>query len=116
MIVAVWQNQLKAELKCILLCSWCNLQDQRIFYLSLFVAHKITDHHPQSRFFFFVTLQKSITAPIFILLQHFREHLDKLFAQGIGMLDVALTEAFNLLRDVSNNLTFADRIHLIWVA
>uniref|UniRef100_A0A3B3ZR24 VWFA domain-containing protein n=1 Tax=Periophthalmus magnuspinnatus TaxID=409849 RepID=A0A3B3ZR24_9GOBI len=30
---------------------------------------------------------------------HFREHLDKLFAQGIGMLDVALTEAFNLLSD-----------------
>uniref|UniRef100_A0A8C6TJ69 Calcium voltage-gated channel auxiliary subunit alpha2delta 3 n=1 Tax=Neogobius melanostomus TaxID=47308 RepID=A0A8C6TJ69_9GOBI len=30
---------------------------------------------------------------------HFREHLDKLFAQGIGMLDVGLTEAFNLLSD-----------------
>uniref|UniRef100_A0A3B4ZDC0 Voltage-dependent calcium channel subunit alpha-2/delta-3-like n=1 Tax=Stegastes partitus TaxID=144197 RepID=A0A3B4ZDC0_9TELE len=30
---------------------------------------------------------------------HFREHLDKLFAQGIGMLDIALTEAFNLLGD-----------------
>uniref|UniRef100_UPI003AAD894D voltage-dependent calcium channel subunit alpha-2/delta-3-like n=1 Tax=Centroberyx gerrardi TaxID=166262 RepID=UPI003AAD894D len=30
---------------------------------------------------------------------HFREHLDKLFAKGIGMLDVALTEAFNLLSD-----------------
>uniref|UniRef100_A0A3B3TIQ3 Calcium voltage-gated channel auxiliary subunit alpha2delta 3 n=1 Tax=Poecilia latipinna TaxID=48699 RepID=A0A3B3TIQ3_9TELE len=30
---------------------------------------------------------------------HFREHLDKLFAQGIGMLDMALTEAFNLLGD-----------------
>ncbi|XP_035761503.1 voltage-dependent calcium channel subunit alpha-2/delta-3-like [Neolamprologus brichardi] len=30
---------------------------------------------------------------------HFREHLDKLFAQGIGMLDIALTEAFNLLSD-----------------
>uniref|UniRef100_A0AAY4EF57 VWFA domain-containing protein n=1 Tax=Denticeps clupeoides TaxID=299321 RepID=A0AAY4EF57_9TELE len=28
---------------------------------------------------------------------HFREHLDKLFAKGIGMLDVALTEAFELL-------------------
>uniref|UniRef100_A0A671UU80 Calcium voltage-gated channel auxiliary subunit alpha2delta 3 n=1 Tax=Sparus aurata TaxID=8175 RepID=A0A671UU80_SPAAU len=27
------------------------------------------------------------------------EHLDKLFAQGIGMLDIALTEAFNLLSD-----------------
>lgn len=36
--------------------------------------------------------------------QHFREHLDKLFAQGIGMLDIALTEAFNLLGDVSNTL------------
>lgn len=34
-------------------------------------------------------------------LQHFREHLDKLFAQGIGMLDIALTEAFTLLGDVS---------------
>lgn len=33
--------------------------------------------------------------------QHFREHLDKLFAQGIGMLDLALTEAFGLLGDVS---------------
>ncbi|XP_070401175.1 voltage-dependent calcium channel subunit alpha-2/delta-3 isoform X4 [Nothobranchius furzeri] len=30
---------------------------------------------------------------------HFREHLDKLFAQGIGMLDIALTEAFSLLSD-----------------
>uniref|UniRef100_A0A8B9L643 Calcium voltage-gated channel auxiliary subunit alpha2delta 3 n=1 Tax=Astyanax mexicanus TaxID=7994 RepID=A0A8B9L643_ASTMX len=30
---------------------------------------------------------------------HFREHLDKLFAKGIGMLDVALTEAFELLTD-----------------
>uniref|UniRef100_A0A671LGI2 Voltage-dependent calcium channel subunit alpha-2/delta-3-like n=1 Tax=Sinocyclocheilus anshuiensis TaxID=1608454 RepID=A0A671LGI2_9TELE len=28
---------------------------------------------------------------------HFRDHLDKLFAKGIGMLDVALTEAFELL-------------------
>lgn len=41
--------------------------------------------------------------------QHFREHLDKLFAQGIGMLDVALTEAFNLLSDVSNTLMPDDR-------
>ncbi|KAI4895091.1 hypothetical protein NFI96_026220 [Prochilodus magdalenae] len=31
---------------------------------------------------------------------HFREHLDKLFAKGIGMLDRALTEAFELLSDV----------------
>ncbi|KAG9332435.1 hypothetical protein JZ751_014533, partial [Albula glossodonta] len=30
---------------------------------------------------------------------HFREHLDKLFAKGIGMLDIALTEAFSLLND-----------------
>ncbi|XP_035392103.1 voltage-dependent calcium channel subunit alpha-2/delta-3 isoform X1 [Electrophorus electricus] len=30
---------------------------------------------------------------------HFREHLDKLQARGIGMLDVALTEAFELLSD-----------------
>uniref|UniRef100_A0A8C2X8R2 Calcium voltage-gated channel auxiliary subunit alpha2delta 3 n=1 Tax=Cyclopterus lumpus TaxID=8103 RepID=A0A8C2X8R2_CYCLU len=30
---------------------------------------------------------------------HFREHLNKLFAKGIGMLDIALTEAFNLLGD-----------------
>ncbi|XP_057714191.1 voltage-dependent calcium channel subunit alpha-2/delta-3-like isoform X3 [Corythoichthys intestinalis] len=30
---------------------------------------------------------------------HFREHLDKLFAQGIGMLDMALSEAFNLLSE-----------------
>lgn len=37
--------------------------------------------------------------------QHFREHLDKLFAQGIGMLDLALTEAFSLLGDVSITLT-----------
>ncbi|TTC88584.1 Voltage-dependent calcium channel subunit alpha-2/delta-3 [Bagarius yarrelli] len=28
---------------------------------------------------------------------HFREHLDKLNAKGIGMLDIALTEAFELL-------------------
>ena len=33
--------------------------------------------------------------------QYFRLRLDKLFAKGIGMLDVALTEAFNLLTDVS---------------
>ncbi|OBS68305.1 hypothetical protein A6R68_03154, partial [Neotoma lepida] len=31
--------------------------------------------------------------------QHFREHLDKLFAKGIGMLDIALNEAFNILSD-----------------
>lgn len=37
--------------------------------------------------------------------QHFREHLDKLFAKGIGMLDIALNEAFNILSDVSSSLT-----------
>lgn len=36
-----------------------------------------------------------------LLFQHFREHLDKLFAKGIGMLDIALNEAFNILSDVS---------------
>lgn len=36
--------------------------------------------------------------------QHFREHLDKLFAKGIGMLDIALNEAFNILSDVSSSL------------
>lgn len=46
---------------------------------------------------------------LFSFSQHFREHLDKLFAQGIGMLDVALTEAFNLLSDVSNTLMPDDR-------
>ncbi|KAF0034897.1 hypothetical protein F2P81_012655 [Scophthalmus maximus] len=30
---------------------------------------------------------------------HFREHLDKLFAKGIGLLGVALTEAFTILSD-----------------
>lgn len=35
--------------------------------------------------------------------QHFREHLDKLFAKGIGMLDIALNEAFNILSDVSSS-------------
>uniref|UniRef100_A0A3B5QES7 Calcium voltage-gated channel auxiliary subunit alpha2delta 3 n=1 Tax=Xiphophorus maculatus TaxID=8083 RepID=A0A3B5QES7_XIPMA len=52
---------------------------------------------------------------------HFREHLDKLFAQGIGMLDIALTEAFNLLSDVrifpyliGRESAFAD--NLKWMA
>lgn len=40
-----------------------------------------------------------------LLFQHFREHLDKLFAKGIGMLDIALNEAFNILSDVSTCLT-----------
>ena len=39
------------------------------------------------------------------LFQHFREHLDKLFAKGIGMLDIALNEAFNILSDVSAPFT-----------
>ncbi|KAL0600996.1 Voltage-dependent calcium channel subunit alpha-2/delta-3 [Plecturocebus cupreus] len=34
--------------------------------------------------------------------QHFREHLDKLFAKGIGMLDIALNEAFNILSDFNH--------------
>lgn len=38
-----------------------------------------------------------------LLFQHFREHLDKLFAKGIGMLDIALNEAFNILSDVSSS-------------
>lgn len=32
--------------------------------------------------------------------QHFREHLDKLFAKGIGLLGNALTEAFTILEEV----------------
>ena len=40
-----------------------------------------------------------------LLFQHFREHLDKLFAKGIGMLDIALNEAFNILSDVSTPLS-----------
>ena len=39
-----------------------------------------------------------------LLFQHFREHLDKLFAKGIGMLDIALNEAFSILSDVSSSL------------
>lgn len=35
--------------------------------------------------------------------QHFREHLDKLFAKGIGLLGEALTEAFMILSDVSSS-------------
>lgn len=38
-------------------------------------------------------------------LQHFRENLDKLYAKGIGMLDIALTEAFELLNNVSKSDT-----------
>lgn len=36
--------------------------------------------------------------------QHFREHLDKLFAKGIGLLGDALAEAFTILSDVSPSL------------
>ncbi|XP_062316525.1 voltage-dependent calcium channel subunit alpha-2/delta-3-like [Osmerus eperlanus] len=49
-------------------------------------------------------MESSSSPPPSILsvsLQHFRQRLDKLFAKGIGMLDVALTEAFNLLNDVN---------------
>lgn len=35
--------------------------------------------------------------------QHFREHLDKLFAKGIGLLGEALAEAFTILSDVSSS-------------
>ncbi|XP_051777007.1 voltage-dependent calcium channel subunit alpha-2/delta-3 isoform X2 [Erpetoichthys calabaricus] len=34
---------------------------------------------------------------------HFREHLDKLFAKGIGMLDIALTEAFTVLHNFNSS-------------
>uniref|UniRef100_A0A2K6Q2Y9 VWFA domain-containing protein n=2 Tax=Colobinae TaxID=9569 RepID=A0A2K6Q2Y9_RHIRO len=34
--------------------------------------------------------------------EHFREHLDKLFAKGIGMLDIALNEAFSILSDFNH--------------
>uniref|UniRef100_A0A8B9ZMZ6 Calcium voltage-gated channel auxiliary subunit alpha2delta 3 n=1 Tax=Anas zonorhyncha TaxID=75864 RepID=A0A8B9ZMZ6_9AVES len=34
--------------------------------------------------------------------EHFREHLDKLFAKGIGMLDIALNEAFNTLNEFNH--------------
>ncbi|XP_025771756.1 voltage-dependent calcium channel subunit alpha-2/delta-3 [Puma concolor] len=53
--------------------------------------------------------------------EHFREHLDKLFAKGIGMLDIALNEAFNILSDVriftyliGREAAFAD--NLKWMA
>lgn len=39
------------------------------------------------------------------MFQHFREHLDKLFAKGIGMLDIALNEAFNMLNEVSSHFS-----------
>lgn len=45
-----------------------------------------------------------------LLFQHFREHLDKLFASGIGMLDIALNEAFNILNDVSFYLLSLSRL------
>lgn len=43
-------------------------------------------------------LQKST---LLYFCQHFREHLDKLFAKGIGLLGEALAEAFTILSDVS---------------
>lgn len=39
---------------------------------------------------------------VFFICQHFREHLDKLFAKGIGLLGEALAEAFTILSDVSS--------------
>lgn len=45
--------------------------------------------------------------------QHFREHLDKLFAKGIGMLDIALNEAFNILSDVRTSFTYLLRLRTI---
>lgn len=44
-------------------------------------------------------LQKSA---VFFIRQHFREHLDKLFAKGIGLLGEALAEAFAILSEVSS--------------
>lgn len=35
--------------------------------------------------------------------QHFKEHLDKLFAKGIGLLGNALSEAFTILNEVSED-------------
>lgn len=54
-----------------------------------------------SLFFWLLVTLIVMCPPQTLFPQHFREHLDKLFAQGIGMLDIALTEAFNLLSDVS---------------
>uniref|UniRef100_A0AAQ6AEW7 VWFA domain-containing protein n=1 Tax=Amphiprion ocellaris TaxID=80972 RepID=A0AAQ6AEW7_AMPOC len=39
---------------------------------------------------------------------HFREHLDKLFAKGIGLLGEALSEAFTILSDVSSTTANCD--------
>lgn len=84
---------------------WGTLVTTLLHLCCLLVTQQKTTLNQHFLFFFVV-----------LFLQHFREHLDKLFAQGIGMLDVALTEAFSLLRDVSNRLTFADRIHHISAA
>ena len=43
-----------------------------------------------------------------LIFQHFREHLDKLFAKGIGLLGDALTEAFTILNDVSSTTINCD--------
>uniref|UniRef100_A0A8B9E1B0 Calcium voltage-gated channel auxiliary subunit alpha2delta 3 n=1 Tax=Anser cygnoides TaxID=8845 RepID=A0A8B9E1B0_ANSCY len=45
--------------------------------------------------------------------EHFREHLDKLFAKGIGMLDIALNEAFNMLNEVRQGSICSQAIMLI---
>uniref|UniRef100_A0A671YMR4 Calcium channel, voltage dependent, alpha2/delta subunit 3 n=1 Tax=Sparus aurata TaxID=8175 RepID=A0A671YMR4_SPAAU len=41
----------------------------------------------------------SVCWPISLSFRHFREHLDKLFAKGIGLLGEALAEAFTILSD-----------------
>nr|XP_020826276.1 voltage-dependent calcium channel subunit alpha-2/delta-3 isoform X4 [Phascolarctos cinereus] len=38
----------------------------------------------------------------FNIIAHFREHLDKLSAKGIGMLDIALNEAFSVLSEFNH--------------
>lgn len=58
---------------------------------------------------------KTSSSTFVVMCQHFREHLDKLFAKGIGLLGDALTEAFMILSDVSSSkkkklrLTFNDK-------
>lgn len=41
--------------------------------------------------------------PLVLIHQHFKEHLDKLFAKGIGLLGNALTEAFTVLNEVGED-------------
>lgn len=38
-----------------------------------------------------------------LIYQHFKEHLNKLFAKGIGLLGNALSEAFTILNEVSED-------------